>query len=127
MLYLANAVVLITHEIDSAYWHEWEMFRLPGGIQLFLILHIGLIGFVLYGYRAVVLWSSRAKLYSYLLASLGISACLIHGSFLVAGAAQFRSPMSIALLLATLVFSAWQILVVRRIHLSLPSPSNRTS
>lgn len=25
-LYLANATVLITHEIDSAYWHEWELF-----------------------------------------------------------------------------------------------------
>jgi len=23
-LYLANAVLLITHEIDSAYWKEWD-------------------------------------------------------------------------------------------------------
>lgn len=45
-LYLANAVVLITHEIDSAYWREWELFRSPSGIQLFLILHILLIALV---------------------------------------------------------------------------------
>ncbi|MEW5942740.1 MAG: DUF6713 family protein [Pseudomonadota bacterium] len=24
-LYLPSAAVLITHEIDSAYWHEWEL------------------------------------------------------------------------------------------------------
>lgn len=31
-LYLLNAAALITHEIDSAYWREWELF----GIQVFL-------------------------------------------------------------------------------------------
>jgi len=31
-LYLANAVLLINHEIDSAYWKEWELFKLPGGM-----------------------------------------------------------------------------------------------
>ena len=25
-LYLADAVLLITHEIDSAYWKEWNLF-----------------------------------------------------------------------------------------------------
>ena len=29
-LYLTNAVLLINHEIDSAYWKEWELFKLPG-------------------------------------------------------------------------------------------------
>lgn len=38
-LYLANAILLICHEMDSAYWKEWELFRLPGGITLFLIIH----------------------------------------------------------------------------------------
>ena len=30
-LYVANLVVLIAHEIDSSYWHEWELFGLPDG------------------------------------------------------------------------------------------------
>lgn len=30
-IYLLNASVLITHEIDSANWHEWEIFGIPGG------------------------------------------------------------------------------------------------
>jgi hypothetical protein len=117
-LYMANAVVLITHEIDSAYWHEWELFRLPGGIQFFLVLHIVLIGLVLVGYRLVVLQERAAKLCSYLLASAGLLAVLLHGSFLIAGTPQFRSPVSIALLAATLVLSLCQIVVVRACYRS---------
>jgi hypothetical protein len=26
-LYLANASVLLTHQIDAAYWHEWAVRR----------------------------------------------------------------------------------------------------
>jgi hypothetical protein len=33
--YLINSVLLITHEIESAYWKEWELFRLPGGFPSF--------------------------------------------------------------------------------------------
>jgi hypothetical protein len=46
-LYLANAVVLITHEIDSASWRESELFNLPGGIRLFPIPHIAQIAKIL--------------------------------------------------------------------------------
>jgi uncharacterized membrane protein len=121
-LYLANAVVLITHEIDSAYWHEWELFNLPGGIQLFLILHIGLVGLVLYGYRLVILWGRAAKLCSYVLASSGILAVLIHGIFLLMGAPQFRSHISLILLAATLFLALAQIVVVST---SNPRPGRR--
>lgn len=38
-LYRADAEVLINREIESAYWQEWELFRLPGGITGFLIIH----------------------------------------------------------------------------------------
>ena len=53
-LYLVNTVLLILHEMDSAYWKEWELFHLPGGITGFLLLHfplylIGLHGLALVG------------------------------------------------------------------------------
>ena len=48
-IYLLNAVVLIVHEIDSAYWKEWELFRLPGGITGFLLFHFPILFFILYG------------------------------------------------------------------------------
>ena len=38
-LYLTNLALLATHEIDSAYWHEWNLFNLPGEIDLFLVLN----------------------------------------------------------------------------------------
>ena len=113
-LYLGNSVVLIAHEIDSAYWHEWELFGLPDGIQLFLILHVALLGVVLWGYRSVVLWSRGARMYFYLLACAGIFAALIHGGLLAAGTPQFRSPTSVALLIGTLILSIWRIAAVKR-------------
>jgi hypothetical protein len=35
---LLNLALLITHEIDSAFWKEWNLFGLPGGVQEFLAL-----------------------------------------------------------------------------------------
>ena len=48
-LYLVNALVLIVHEIDSAYWQEWDLFHLAGGETGFLLLHLPLLLPVLYG------------------------------------------------------------------------------
>lgn len=48
-LYLTNAVLLINHELDSACWKEWELFKLPGGIAGFLPLHFPLLAAILYG------------------------------------------------------------------------------
>ncbi|MFA9496698.1 MAG: DUF6713 family protein, partial [Candidatus Bathyarchaeota archaeon] len=49
LIYLINATLLIVHEIDSAYWEEWKLFGLPGGLQGFLLIHIPLIALILYG------------------------------------------------------------------------------
>lgn len=51
-LYLLNLTLLILHEMDSAYWKEWDLFRLPGGVGGFLLIHLplwiaGLYGLVL--------------------------------------------------------------------------------
>ena len=41
-LFLLNATVLITHQIDAAFWHEWELFHIPGGNQVnLLVIHTG--------------------------------------------------------------------------------------
>jgi hypothetical protein len=72
-VYLTNAVLLILHEIDSAYWKEWELFRLPGGITAFLLVHIPILLLVLYG---LVLVSQRT------FAGLGLSLILGCGRLL---------------------------------------------
>lgn len=113
-LYLLNLALLATHEIDSAYWHEWEMFRLPGSIQFFLILNFLLLLVFFYGLVQVIQWARYARAFSYLLAGAGLFAFTVHMAFLVLGYPQFRSPVSIGLLAAILAVSIAQIVVVRR-------------
>ncbi len=30
-LYVLNATLLLVHELDSAFWREWDVLGLPGG------------------------------------------------------------------------------------------------
>ena len=112
-LFLANAVVLITHQIDAAYWHEWELFHIPGGNQLNLLLNIPIIALVLYAHNRIVTDIGTGLGYYKLLAALGYLTVGVHSFFFMLGGGSFRQPMSIALLLATFVLSTWQLLALR--------------
>ena len=92
-LYSANTILLIVHEIDSAYWREWSLLGLPDGIQFFLLLHLPLLAIVMWGFRQVVLWSRGAKGLSYLLAAAGITAFAIHMTLMARGSPEFRLPV----------------------------------
>jgi len=113
-LYLLNAAVLITHEIDSAYWHEWKLFGLPGGIQVFLTLNLLLVIVVLYGFQALVMGRSSGIIFSWVLVAVGFFAAGIHMYFLLKGSEAFRLPASLVLLLAALVLSLAQGLALLR-------------
>ncbi len=52
-LYLGDATILMTNQIDVAYWHEWDLFGMPGGIQLNLLLNIPLVMLILYGQQCL--------------------------------------------------------------------------
>jgi hypothetical protein len=110
-IYLLNAVVLINHEIDSAYWKEWDLFRLPGGITGFLLLHFPLLLFVLYGLVLVRQGSGAGLVFSMILALAGIFAFGIHMWFIRQGRKEFTTPMSRTILVATLVLSVVQATV----------------
>lgn len=49
IVYIANATLLILHEIESAYEKEWELLRLPGKLTGFLLLHIPILFLLFYG------------------------------------------------------------------------------
>jgi Family of unknown function (DUF6713) len=104
-LYLANGSLLITHEIDSAYWKEWELFHLPGGLGGFLLLHIPLSAVILYGAVAVREGTLAGTILSLALAASGVFAFFIHTYFLKKGRPEFRNPVSVGILIATLVVS----------------------
>lgn len=109
-LYLLNLVLLVTHEIDSAFWHEWNLFTLPGGIDLFLILNLVLLLLFLYGFEKVVKWEKGAAPFSYLLAFSGIFAFVIHSYFILNDNPEFTSVISFGILLLTFVTSVAQIM-----------------
>ena len=107
-LYLLNTALLSTHEIDSAFWKEWELFGLPGGIQVFLVLNFLLLLAVLYGFRQLLRGARNGQMFALLLAAGGVFAFAIHGYFILTGHREFTLPVSMALLVAILVVSLIQ-------------------
>ena len=110
-LYLSNSVLLINHEIDSAYWKEWELFKLPGGITGFLLIHFPLLLFILYGSVLVARSSLSGLIFSLILSLSGIFAFSIHTYFLKKGRNEFDKPISKFILMATLIVSIVQLAV----------------
>lgn len=107
-LYFINAILLITHEIDSAYWKEWELFKMPGGVTLFLILHFPILFIVLLGLVLVYSHSFEGIIFSLILSLSGIFAFSIHTYFIKKGHQEFRSAISQFILAATLIISIFQ-------------------
>jgi hypothetical protein len=104
-------VLLILHEIDSAYWKEWELFRLPGGVTAFLLVHIPILLLVLYGLVLVSQRTFAGLILSLILGFAGVFAFSIHIYFIRRGRDEFKSPVSVAILVATLVLSLVQIAI----------------
>lgn len=102
--YALLLALLAVHEVDSAYWREWEIFHLPGGIQFFAALHVPLLYFAALGLLRVArgdetdtqqgAWAALG------LALAGIACPVIHGAFLWGGHSAFRTPVSIVLMAA---------------------------
>jgi len=107
-LYLVNAILLIIHEIDSAYWHEWELFKLKGGITLFLILHFPLLFGLLYGQVLLVEAILAGYIFSLVVSLAGIFAFGIHTWFIKKGRPEFTTTISLFILWATFVVSLLQ-------------------
>jgi len=101
--YLATLLSLIVHQIDAAFWHEWTMFHVPGGIQGFLVFNLLAVGVLLHGYRHVILRTSSARTYAGVCGMTGVATAIIHVLFAVAGRDEFHLPLSIATLFACLV------------------------
>jgi hypothetical protein len=113
-LYLANAALLIAHEIDSAYWREWELFHLPGGIQLFVVLNLLLVLVVLWGIPTIVLRQPVGRIFQWFLVGAGLLAPILHGGFLASGDLRFRSVVSLSILGAMAVVSITQSILLLR-------------
>lgn len=110
-IYLVNSVLLINHEIDSAYWKEWDLFKLPGGITGFLIVHFPVLFLVLYGLVLVFQRTFAGLIFSLALSFGGLFAFTIHTYFIKRGRHEFNAPISLFILIATLIVSLVQAAV----------------
>jgi hypothetical protein len=115
-LYFCNAILLIIHEIDSAYWKEWELFHLPGGIAGFLVLHFPLLAVILYGLIEVRQLGRAGFIFSLILSLGGIIAFAIHTYFIRKGRTEFKTPVSLGILIAILIISVVQSIVTIRLQ-----------
>ncbi|KAF0108738.1 MAG: hypothetical protein FD146_624 [Anaerolineaceae bacterium] len=110
-LYIVNLTLLILHEMDSAYWKEWNLFRLPGGVGGFLLIHLPLWILALWGAAQVWEGSLAGLILSLVVAVAGLAAFLIHAYFLRKGRPEFNTPVSKGILWALLALSVPQLIL----------------
>ncbi len=119
-LYLANSILIIIHEIDSAYWKEWVLYeqvfsssqtavRDPDkGVTGFLVFHFPVLFVLLYGLISVSHKTASAPVFSFLLSACGLFAFGIHMFFFRRGFEEFKTRISIFILVSTLILSLLQ-------------------
>ena len=107
-LYLTNAILLINHEIESAYWQEWKLFKMSGNIAEFLLIHFPLLFLILYGLVQVNEQTTAGLVISLILCFGGVFAFSIHSYFIRKGHHEFKTPVSLFILVATLLVSLVQ-------------------
>ena len=110
-LYLLNVVMLTIHEMDSAYWHEWNLFHMPGGVGVFLMLHLPLLIPVVYGLVLVDRDTYAGQVLSLVISLTGIFAFSIHTYLIRRGHQEFTTSISLGILRITLVISLAQLVV----------------
>ena len=71
-LYIGNIALLTTHQADAAYWHEWDVFGVPGGISFFLAFNFGAVALVAAGLVRVAEGAPSARRAAVLCAALGL-------------------------------------------------------
>ena len=102
-IYAINAMFLILHEIESAYWKEWELFKIGGGIPIIALIFLGLV--------TVYDPSRMGMIISLILCAGGLFAFSIHTYFLRKGKEEFTLPISKILLYVILLLSITQLVL----------------
>ena len=103
IVFIINATLLILHEIESAYWKEWEILKLPGGITGFIVIHIPVLLLMLYGLVEVEKRSAAGNILSLVFGIVGLFPFVVH-MLLVKKNDRFNLPISTVLLYANAVF-----------------------
>jgi hypothetical protein len=109
-LYVANLALLATHQADAAYWHEWDVFGVPGGLPFFLLFNVAAVALLGTGLVRVAEGSSSARGFAIVCAGVGLFTGALHAIFLGLDRTAFWAPESLGLLIAVLLTSIAQLL-----------------
>lgn len=126
-LLLLTLALVIGHQIDAAYWHEWDMFALPGGIQLFDLINVILFVPLLAAFSAAMRRSADGYRCAQLIGAVGLIIGPIHAGFALAGFEQFQLPVSIALIIAPSICGAFLLGVASRHKYEFGTASGTTN
>ena len=112
-IYMTNAVILLVHEIDSAYWQEWKLLNPDdkNGINGFLILHIPMVFLILLGLVYVYEDKFVGLIISLILSAGGLFAYFFHFYHLRKGRLEFNTIISKGIIISTLIISVLQIIL----------------
>jgi hypothetical protein len=108
-LYVANLSLLATHQADAAYWREWDVFGVPGGLPFFLFFTVGAVALLGTGLARIAEGAPSARGFVILCAGVGLFTCALHAVFLGLDRTAFWTPASLGLLLAILLTSIAQL------------------
>lgn len=78
VFYIVNATLLLLHEIESAYEKEWEIFKIPGKITVFLILHVPIILLLFYGLLKIENLSQQGLVLGIIFGAAGMLPFVVH-------------------------------------------------
>lgn len=104
-IYLINTTLLITHEIDSAYWKEWELLGFKGGVSFFMLIHIPIVFLALTGLLLITRYESIGLIFAGAVSAAGVIVFIIHMIHIFQGKQEFRTPVSLGILISTFVIS----------------------
>ncbi len=115
-IYFANTIFLINHQIDSAYWKEWNLINPEEddqkGINGFLILHFPLLFIILFGLVEVYKKTFTGLIFSLVLCACGFFCITFHMYFIKKrGRKEFNVPVSLFLIFGTFALSLFQFII----------------
>jgi hypothetical protein len=109
-LYVGNLALLTTHQADAAYWHEWDVFGVHGGLPMFLAFNLGAVALLAVGLVRVAEGARAARRYALFCAGVGLLTVALHAVFMMVNRTAFWTPWSIGIFLGILATSCAQLL-----------------
>jgi hypothetical protein len=97
LVYVVNATLLFLHEMESAYVKEWEIFKLPGTINGFVVLHIPIILVLFLGAVAIEMKTTTGAIIGIIAGIGGLLPFAVH-KLLVKKKGYFESTTSNAII-----------------------------